>query len=167
MHASEENFEDGLHVVDQHLLEMDFSLRVFGVQFIALVPHFENDDLLDVPVPAFPLVVWERLWLFLLIFGNPVRSQRYRLIRILVKLTFPYFQQKLALDGSINILQIGAADLLKLLGRYLIHALGDRRQLAVVYFRCGIDCPGIVRIRLRVFVHSLIRFFVDKLLITW
>ena len=74
LHAREKDFEDVLHVVDEHLLEINFALHNLRIRYVALVPHLKNDDFLDVPVLAILLEVEERLWLlFILFLGNPVR----------------------------------------------------------------------------------------------
>lgn len=70
--ASEEYLGDRLHIIQQHLLESPLILRRLFVDLLRVVPHFKNDDLVNVPVFALIFELVETLGFLLLVFGNPV-----------------------------------------------------------------------------------------------
>lgn len=74
-HSSEEYPEDGVHICDQHLLEVQLTLSTLGARLTTIVPHLEDDHFLDLPVLALALVAGECLWLLVLILGDPVGCQ--------------------------------------------------------------------------------------------
>ena len=121
-HASEEYFEHRLHVVDEHLLEAHLPGRRVRVALVALVPHLEDDDFLDIPVFALALEVRERLRFLVLVLGYPIGCKRYMVVKIGHLLTFTDFCQELALNGIVYILEVRAAELFNLLLRDLGHA---------------------------------------------
>lgn len=91
MDSSEEYLGDGLHIIQQHLLESPLILRRLFVDLLRVVPHFKDDYLVNVPVFALIFELVETLGFLLLVFGNPV-SIRLALLC-----------QKIGLDCSIGV----------------------------------------------------------------
>ena len=89
--SSEEDSNYGFHIVDQHLLEIQFEFIISSQQ---LIPHLEYNDFINFPVLAVVSKTNKRLWLFLLILGNPITILSFN------------FGQKLRFNGGINVLNI-------------------------------------------------------------
>jgi len=69
-HAAEEDFEDGLHVVHEHPLEV--LLLLVHIPVVLLLPQLVDQALVNVPVSHVVLEFFEGLGLLLLILGYPV-----------------------------------------------------------------------------------------------
>ena len=91
VHASEEDLEDGLHVVNEHFLEVLF--LAIQIWVCLLFPHLEDNALTDTPVADMSLEILscqlsltyvEVLWLFLCVFCHPVtiRCQVRKIIHL-------------------------------------------------------------------------------------
>lgn len=123
-HASEKYPEDGVHVVDQHLLEVQLALSTLGVSLTAVVPHFKDDNFLDLPILALALVAGEGLRLLVLVLGDPVGRQGCKGLENGRSLTSALLGQELALDALVDALQVRATQLLQLLRWDLTQLLG-------------------------------------------
>lgn len=66
-HASEEYLEDRVHVVDKHLLKRLLVLLIPVVILFRVVPHFQDNDFVDVPIFALSQIIVKVLWFFLLV----------------------------------------------------------------------------------------------------
>ena len=65
--ATEENLGYRFHIIHHHFLKKSFMV----IQNL-IIPHFKNDNFINIPIFAPIYKIGEVLWFFLLIFSNPI-----------------------------------------------------------------------------------------------
>lgn len=108
--ASEENLRHRLHIIQQHLLESPLILGGLFVDLLGVIPHFEDDNLVNIPVFTLIFELVEALGFLLLVFGNPVAIGYREKIRVKICdsliLTLALLCQKIGLNCSISVFNV-------------------------------------------------------------